>query len=215
MLALWRTWSPKAMLSFKLPRASCTGRQLATTLTHVHLHWSCEINSTFSSTLTTLYMDGLIGELPIKFLLDSGATMSVVRYDFKANHQITRATTLVVGTNGTSLDVIGHTILVVSLGIFTTQQKFTVVRQLTLDCLLGANFLMNHHTIIDYCSKILTVGKQEHHSIPLTLGRQSSQMEESVSADIIVRCPHNIAIPGRTVHSSLGKLIQNMLSSPF
>ena len=81
-----------------------------------------------------------------------------------------------------------------------------------LDCLLDADFLMNHHAIINYCNKILTVGKQERHSVPLTLGRHSSQLEESVSADIIVRCLHDIAIPGCTVQL-IAKIIQNIVVS--
>ena len=151
MLALWKTWSPKP---FKLPSISCNGGQLATTLTH--LHQTCEINSTFSSTLTTLYVDGLIGEVATyKIFIRLWCCYVCICHDFIANHQITKATTAVVGANGIPLDVIGHTTLVVSLGTFTTKQKFTIVRQLTVDCLLGADFLMNHHAIIDYCNKIM------------------------------------------------------------
>ena len=85
-----------------------------------------------------------IGEIPNKLLLDSGAVMSMECYQFLAGHnvQITKQATTAVGANGTTLDVVGHTILTVSLGSFHTQHQFTaVVQQLTVDCLLVADFL--------------------------------------------------------------------------
>ena len=134
--------------------------------------------------------------------------MSVVCHEFIANHhtQITEAETVAVGANGAPLDVIGLTTLTVSLESFTTQQKFTVVRQLTVDCLLGADFLQNNNAMIDYHTKTLTVGKQKRHSIPLTLGRQPHQQEESMSKDVIVRCPKDLSIPGRTIQLITGKV---------
>ena len=128
MLALWGAWPYEEELSFKLQRASCTSGQLATTVTYIHR--PCEINNTLSASDATLYVDGLIGEISIKFLLDSGAAMSVLCYEFIANHQpqIMDSTTVAVGANETPLDVIGYTTLTVSLGPFTTQQRFTIVR---------------------------------------------------------------------------------------
>ena len=69
--------------------------------------------------------------------------MSVVCYQFLAGHnvQITRQATAAVGANGTPLDVVGHTQLAVTLGTFRTQYQFTIVQHLTVDCLLGADFL--------------------------------------------------------------------------
>ena len=70
--------------------------------------------------------------------------MSVVCYQFLAGHnvQITKQPTTAAGANGTPLDVVGHTILAVALGSFHTQHQFTVVVQhVTVDCLLGADFL--------------------------------------------------------------------------
>ena len=58
------------------------------------------------------------------------------------------------------LDVIGQTNLAVCLdvGDFQAEQDFVVVHDLSVDCLLGANFLMEHKTFID-CGKMeITLG---------------------------------------------------------
>jgi len=127
VLALWGTWPPNEKVPFKLQGASCTDGQLATALTYIHQPYN--INSTLFSTNATLYVGGLIGKIPIKFLLDSGASMSVVCHKFIANHhtQITEAETVAVGANGAPLDVIGLTTLTVSLESFTTQQNCPTV----------------------------------------------------------------------------------------
>ena len=38
----------------------------------------------------------------------------------------------------------------VSIGNFTTEQVFVVVNALTVDCLLGADYLVSHGAIIDH-----------------------------------------------------------------
>ena len=151
---------------------------------------------------------GLIGRVPIMFLLNSGAAMSVLCYEFIASHhpQITESTTVAIGANGTPLDVIDYTTLTVSLGPFNTQQRFAVVRQLTVHCLLGADFLQNHDAVIDYRSKTLTVGKEKCSSIPLILGKQPHKQEDSISEDVLVRCTTDLDIPGRTVQLIYGKI---------
>lgn len=75
------------------------------------------INNSPPSISTILHVDGHVGEIPTKFLLDSGAVMSVVCYKFLAGHnvQITKQATTAVGADGTPLDVVGHTVLTVSL----------------------------------------------------------------------------------------------------
>jgi len=78
VLAVWGTWSPNEKVPFKLQSAlySCTGGQLAIALTYIHQPYN--INSTFFPTDATLYVDGLIGKIPIKFLLDSGAAICLL-----------------------------------------------------------------------------------------------------------------------------------------
>ena len=77
--------------------------------------------------------------------------MSVVCFEFLAGHdvQINRQATAAIGANGAPLDVIGHTQLAVSLGAFQAQYQFTVVQHLTVDCLLGADFLQDVGAFLD------------------------------------------------------------------
>ena len=89
--------------------------------------------------------------MPTKILLDTGAAVSVVRYDFlpKEYHQGLIESPEAVGANGMPLDVVGKTKMAVSLGSFTTEEEFTVIRNLTVDCLLGADFLKEHSAVMD------------------------------------------------------------------
>ena len=116
-------------------------------------------------------MDGHISNKPTKFLLDSGAVMSVVCHQFLVgyNAQITRQPTIAVGANGTPLDVVGHTQLAVTLGTFHTQYQFTVVQHLTVDCLLGADFLQDFGAVLDCQSHTLTLGIETRHNIPMPM----------------------------------------------
>lgn len=121
-------------MSFKLQWVSPTGGQLTTVVDHSHR--SQIINNSSSPSISTiLYVEGHIGEIRNKFLLDSGAVMSVVCYHFLAGHniQISKPVATAVGANGTPLDVVDHTTSTVSLESFCTQHHFTVVEHLTVD----------------------------------------------------------------------------------
>ena len=158
-------------LSFKLHWANPTSGQLAAVLSHSHRPHITH-NSLHHSISTILRVHGHIGEVQTKFLLDSGAVMSVACYQFLAGHniQITRQAITAVGANRSPLDVIGHTTLTVSLGSFHSQYSFTVVRYLTVDCLLGADFLQDNGAVLDCRNSTLTLGKQKRHNIPIILG---------------------------------------------
>ena len=49
-----------------------------------------------------------------------------------------------MSANGTPLDVVGQATLLVTLEDFQVQQQFIVVKDLSVDCLLGADFLVTH-----------------------------------------------------------------------
>ena len=65
------------------------------------------------------------------------------------------ATSTAVSANGASLDVTGKVILTVTLGPLNVIQEFTVVHHLTMDCLLGADFLKNTILYIVDCGNIM------------------------------------------------------------
>ena len=85
------------------------------------------------------YVNGNISNQQTSFLLDSGATISVVHHKLLPSHiSISGPTTAAVSATGAPLDIAGRATLSVSLGTFTVTHEFTVVRHLTVDCLLGA-----------------------------------------------------------------------------
>ena len=62
----------------------------------------------------------------------------------------TAGVTAPIGANGSPLDVVGQITMSVSIGDFTCEQVFIVVSALTVDCLLGADYLVAHGVIINY-----------------------------------------------------------------
>ena len=61
---------------------------------------------------------------------------------------IETGSTAPVGANGSPLDVIGQVILPVNVGNFQSDQVFIVVKTLTVDCLLGADYLVAHEVLL-------------------------------------------------------------------
>jgi len=76
----------------------------------------------------------------VKFLLDSGAAISVVNYNVVKEVPISSVQTRAISADGSPLNVVGETVADIILGDVTVQQNFIVVRDLSVDCLLGADF---------------------------------------------------------------------------
>ena len=101
-----------------------------------------------------------------------------------------------VGADGLPLQVMGQTTATVSLGTFQVKQEFTVVKSLTVDCILGADFLLEHNAIIDYKAGQLTLseGKREF-EVPIALSRSSGHKQQVVAVVI----PATMELPARCV----------------
>ena len=92
-------------------------------------------------------------------LIDSGATVSLInsrilsrtKFDTLEHESLPTA----LGANGTPLAVVGRIELSLTLGSFGTKQSFIVVNDLTVDCILGADFLFLHCAILDCAAKCL------------------------------------------------------------
>ena len=97
----------------------------------------------------------------------------MVRYDTinpaYRQHIQTDGICAAVGANGLPLDIIGRVKLPVRLGEFRWDQEFTVVKNITVACLLGADFLIKHGVIVDCKSGRLSLG-QVHVHLPITMG---------------------------------------------
>ena len=97
--------------------------------------------------------------MPTKILLDTGAAVSVAQYEFLP------------------LDVVGRAKIAVSLGSFSTEEEFTVIRNLTVDCLLGADFLREHGAVMDCRHSTLSIGKDPRCHVPMFMGHQEAKID--------------------------------------
>ena len=87
--------------------------------------------------------------------------MSVVHIDTldeKWLSQIRESQGTAVGPDGLPLDIVGEVVMPICLGKFQASQKFTVVRSLTTNCILGADFLLQHGAVIDCRAGTLVLG---------------------------------------------------------
>ena len=148
---------------------------------------------------TVLRINGLLGHSPVTFLLDSGATISVVRLDALTadlRGQITTSRlTTPVGANGSPLDMVGQVKIPVTIGRFSTEQVFTVVNTLTADCLLGSDFLISQEVLIDYKNGTVSL---KGNVIPFSMSNSNTTpIQEACSKS--VSAFQTTTIPGRTI----------------
>ena len=125
--------------------------------------------------------------------------MSVLRYECLPDEyrENLRESPGAVGANGTPLDVVGKVNIGVSLGSYSVEEEFTVIRNLTVDCLLGADFLKEHCAVMDCRSGTLSIGKERQYRIPMFTDQQPQSQSDSTS--IAITAPVDMIIPGRTV----------------
>ena len=131
-------------LSFKLRRASRTGGTLAhKKLNHPFLLSKMVGGGGKNTSVNTIVrVDGLLGQDKVQFVLDSGAALSLVRYDavnpaYLQNIQKEEAIAP-IGANSQSLHVMGRVNLPIKLG----EHCLLGDDFLGEHCLLGADFLI-------------------------------------------------------------------------
>jgi len=105
---------------------------------------SCLGGSHSSSCNTALRVSGLFERKHVQFLLDSGAAVSVCCHDLLPN--------------GILLDIQGQVTTNVAIGPFRATQEFVVVTDLTVYCLLGADFLLRHGAVLNCKARTLQIG---------------------------------------------------------
>ena len=157
-------------------------------------------NSECCSINKILHIPGSIGSSPVTFLLDSGAAISVIRLDILDTHvrnQITDAGLMApIGANSSPLDVIGQITLPVNIGNFQSDQVFIVMRTLTVDCLLGADYLVAHEVVINYKQAIVEI---KGHNIPFTLTNGVATIRQHMPCNRTISALHTMTIPGHSV----------------
>lgn len=85
----------------------------------------------------------------MNFLVESQTALSVVHYNLVRDMQLTQTPHCAVGANGSPLDVVGQIIVNITLRDFIIDHKFVAVCNLTVDCLLGADFMKHHAAVLD------------------------------------------------------------------
>ena len=98
-------------------------------------------------------------------LVDTGSAVSLVREDVwrkahpgACDNQLEHADCPVVAANGEPLDLLGRTSVLLTIGGVQQDHPVLIARQLTQDCLIGADFLLKHQCVLDLQSKTLMAG---------------------------------------------------------
>ena len=146
-----------------------------------------------------------MGQTAMRFLLDSGAAVSVVRCDMLADcwrKDIVPVTgeQNTVAADGLPLDVIGRVVVPVSLGQFNADQEFIVVERLSVECILGADFLVKHGAVIDCRAGTLALGHQPRLVVPIsTSPNRISNVKAQTPDEMMVSLPETLEVQGRSV----------------
>ena len=144
-------------------------------------------------------LEGTIGSLPVEFLLDSGAAVSVVHHGVLNTYyqnQITSSSTLTAVTaNGASLNILGQVNLPFIIGKFKCVHTFIVADNVTVDCILGADCLMHYGAVIDCKECTVTMGGIKFSFVAPSTG-STSNTDSTVNATSFAE---TITIPGRSV----------------
>ena len=145
------------------------------------------------------------------FLVDSrsGAAVSVVHSNLVKDCPMTKQGGLAVGASGSPLDVVGQTVTTITLRDFTIGHTFTVVNNLTVDCLLGADFLEQHAAILDCGHNTLAISRESKVVIPLTLQCHHAVSDVLRATTLVVRAQCDLDIPPRSV-----QLVTGVLDTP-
>ena len=91
----------------------------------------------------------------------------------------------------------------ITLGDFIIDHKFVAVRNLTVDCLLGADFMKHHAAILDCDHNTLSLGGEPKVTIPLALKHQPVLCKASRAVHL-VRSSQDLEIPSRSVQLIVG-----------
>lgn len=99
-----------------------------------------------------------------------------------------------IRANCSPLHVMGQIKIPIAIAAFQTEQVFVVVSKLTVDCLLGADYLTENEVIIDYKLRRVSIKGNE---IPFTLTKGVANTIVSTTCTTSVL--KKVTIPGCTI----------------
>ena len=112
--------------------------------------------------------------------------------------QLTQTFHYAVGANGSPLDTVGQVIVTIALGTFVVAHTFVVFRNLTVDCLLGADFMKIHAAVLDCEHNTLTLGRDPKFTFPRAVKQQPTLCKASCGVHL-VQSAQDLEIPARSV----------------
>ena len=128
----------------------------------------------------------------------------MINYNVVRDAPITPIHTRAINANGSPLDVIGETVADIILGDLTVNQKFVVIRNLTVECLLGADFLQAHSAVC--CNHTLSIGTSSRSSISILFSQRPTSSQSPDALNCILRAFTDIEILGRTIQIVMEKV---------
>ena len=93
-----------------------------------------------------------------------------------------------MGANGSALDVLGRLEIPITLGQFCAPHEFVVVQHLTVQCLLGMDFLNRYGAVIDCATNTLSLSP-ELNPLPLESKRNVPTIVLNVTISETVEIP--------------------------
>jgi len=114
------------------------------------------------------YTVGKLNNVPVRILLDSGASCSVLCAEQTCKSDIKPITsTKLVNANGWDITPCGTTTMTVTLGGFSMEHPFVVVEHLSTPVILGCDYLTNNGFVLNFKQK--TFYRAEYPDQPLKL----------------------------------------------
>ena len=101
-----------------------------------------------------LSVDGRLGKLVVKILIDTGSAVTLVRDDVWKKVQQSPKTIKapvhsVVAANGEKLELVGQGEVSITIRGVTRRHMVLVTKHLTQECILGVDFLIKHACVVD------------------------------------------------------------------
>ncbi len=146
----------------------------------------------------------MVEERPTRMLVDTGSAVTIVRESVwrEATSELRRRQPLspvarpVVAANGQSLELCGQTVVLLRVGNLCVQHPVLVVKDITQQFLLGADFLERFGCVIDLRNRSLMAGGR---SVPVQLQAQAQRTVCHVSIKETTEIPgyHQVHLHGR------------------
>ena len=142
-------------------------------------------------------VEGRADDVPVSLLLDMGSAVTLIRRDIWERVEekgiqalVPSKEQLLVSVDGSPLDILGQTEVMLQIGSKKLSTKVVVVSELTTEAILGIDVLNQYKATIDLSSKKLLLGETKDEQVPLELPHQiRSNRKQPIAVVEAVRIP--------------------------